>query len=80
MAVGGATGKMTRSFAFVAYPAEYRSSGVMTFIVNQNGIAYEKDLGAQTADIAQRLMPSGSDLAPGGIDGWTATRIPRREV
>jgi hypothetical protein len=47
--------KMTRGFAFVAYPAEYRSSGVMTFIVNQDGIIYEKDLGAQTADIAQRF-------------------------
>jgi hypothetical protein len=49
------SGKMTRGFAFVAYPAGYRSSGVMTFIVNQDGIVYEKDLGAQTADIAQRL-------------------------
>jgi Protein of unknown function (DUF2950) len=48
-------GKMTRGFAFVVYPAEYRSSGVMTFIVNREGIVYEKDLGAQTADIAQRL-------------------------
>jgi hypothetical protein len=37
-------GKMTRGFAFVAYPAEYRSSGVTTFIVNQDGIVYEKDL------------------------------------
>ena len=32
-------------FAFVAYPAEYRNSGVMTFIVNQDGVVYEKDLG-----------------------------------
>jgi Protein of unknown function (DUF2950) len=48
-------GKMTRGFAFVAYPAEYRSSGVMTFIVNQDGLVCEKDLGAQTADIAQHL-------------------------
>ena len=41
-------GKMTGGFAFVAYPAEYRSSGVMTFIVNQDGIVYEKDLGNKT--------------------------------
>lgn len=54
-------GRMTRGFAFVAYPAEYRSSGVMTFIVNQDGIVYEKDLGAQTADIAQRLSAYDPD-------------------
>jgi hypothetical protein len=54
-------GTMTRGFAFVAYPAEYRSSGVMTFIVNQDGIVYEKDLGAQTADIAQRLSAYDPD-------------------
>jgi len=33
----------------VAYPAEYRSSGVMTFIVNQNGAVYQKDLGQRTS-------------------------------
>jgi hypothetical protein len=48
-------GKMTGGFAFVAYPAEYRSSGVMTFIVNQDGIVYEKDLGIRTAEIARSL-------------------------
>lgn len=42
-------GKMTRGFAFVAYPSEYRSSGVMTFIVNKDGAVYQKDLGARTA-------------------------------
>jgi Protein of unknown function (DUF2950) len=41
-------GRMTGGFAFIAYPAEYRSSGVMTFIVGPNGIIYEKDLGADT--------------------------------
>ena len=41
---------MTGGFAFLAYPAEYRSSGVMTFIVNQDGIVYEKDLGPHTAE------------------------------
>jgi hypothetical protein len=41
-------GKMTGGFAFIAYPAEYRSSGVMTFIVNRDGIVYQKDLGAKT--------------------------------
>jgi Protein of unknown function (DUF2950) len=41
-------GKMTEGFAFVAYPAEYRSSGVMTFIVSQDGVVYQKDLGKKT--------------------------------
>jgi hypothetical protein len=41
-------GKMTDGFAFVAYPADYRSSGVMTFIVGRDGVVYEKDLGKKT--------------------------------
>jgi hypothetical protein len=41
-------GKMTGGFAFVAYPAEYGSSGVMTFVVNQEGVVYQKDLGKKT--------------------------------
>ena len=48
-------GKMTRGFAFLAYPAEYRSSGVMTFIVDQDGIVREKDLGRRTPEIAKTL-------------------------
>ena len=46
-------GQLTKGFAFVAYPAEYRNSGVVTFIVNQDGVVYEKDLGADTAKIAE---------------------------
>jgi len=41
-------GKMTEGFGFVAYPAAYRSSGVMTFIVGKDGTVYQKDLGQQT--------------------------------
>lgn len=48
-------GKMTQGFAFIAYPAEYRSSGVMTFMVDQHGIVYEKDLGSRTTAIAKTL-------------------------
>jgi hypothetical protein len=48
-------GKMTDGFAFVAYPAEYRSSGVMTFVVDQDGIIYEKDLGKKT-DVRAKEM------------------------
>jgi hypothetical protein len=47
-----ADGKLTVGFAFVAYPASYRSSGVMTFIVNQAGVVYEKDLGRRTRALA----------------------------
>jgi hypothetical protein len=49
-------GKMTRGFAFVAYPAEYRSSGVMTFLVDQDGVVYEKDLGPGTRETAKSLV------------------------
>ncbi len=45
-------GHMTGGFAMVAFPARYADSGVMTFIVNQNGIVYQKDLGPETATIA----------------------------
>ena len=48
-------GKMTEGFAFVAYPAEYRSSGVMTFIVNADGVVYQKDLGKKTDALAKAM-------------------------
>jgi hypothetical protein len=48
-------GKMTDGFAYVAYPAEYRSSGVMTFIVNKDGVVYQKDLGPQTDVLAKAM-------------------------
>jgi hypothetical protein len=48
-------GHMTRGFALVAFPAKYRDSGVMTFVVNQDGIVFQKDLGAQTAEMARRI-------------------------
>jgi hypothetical protein len=44
-------GRLTKGFGFVAYPAKYRNSGVMTFIANQDGVVYEKDLGADTGKI-----------------------------
>ena len=48
-------GKMTQGFACVAYPAEYKSSGVMTFIVNEDGVVYQKDLGKKTEALAKSL-------------------------
>jgi len=54
-------GKMTGGFAFVAYPAEYRNSGVMTFLVDQSGIVYQKDLGPNTAEIANQIKAYSPD-------------------
>jgi hypothetical protein len=65
-ATGGAKsyvvdGRMTGGFAFLAYPAEYRSSGVMTFIVNQRGVIYQKDLGEKTAEMAKEITEYSPD-------------------
>lgn len=54
-------GKMSEGFAFVAYPVEYRSSGVMTFIVNESGTVYEKDLGPDTTKLAQAVTAYDPD-------------------
>jgi hypothetical protein len=54
-------GKMTEGFAFVAYPAGYRSSGVMTFIVNQDGIVYQKDLGKKTEALGKSMQEYNPD-------------------
>jgi hypothetical protein len=48
-------GKMTGGFAFVAYPAEYGNSGVMTFMINQDGVLLEKDLGKTTTETATAM-------------------------
>jgi Protein of unknown function (DUF2950) len=54
-------GKMTEGFAFVAYPAEYRSSGVMTFIVDQDGAVYQKDLGKKTVALGKTIQEYNPD-------------------
>ena len=54
-------GKMIGGFALVAYPAEYRNSGVMTFLVNHQGNVYEKDLGLDTAGIAAGMTAFNPD-------------------
>jgi hypothetical protein len=56
-------GKMT-GFAFVAYPAVYRSSGVKTFLVSEDGVVYEKDLGKKTETIAISMHEFNPD------SGW----------
>jgi len=63
-------GRMIGGFAAIAYPALYRRSGVMTLIVNHDGVVYQKDLGPDTAKIAAaiaRFDPS---------DGWTPVKAP----
>ena len=60
-------GKMTGGFAFVAYPAEYRASGVMTFIVAEDGVVYQKDLGPKTEIVGKALK----EYDPGV--GWSKT-------
>jgi hypothetical protein len=54
-------GKMIGGFALVAYPAEYGNSGVITFIVNQDGVVYEKDLGRDTEKIATAMKKFDPD-------------------
>ena len=61
-------GRMTGGFAFVAYPAEYRSSGVMTFIVSRDGIVYQKDLGRQTTIRAKTLTQYDPDATWKRVD------------
>jgi hypothetical protein len=56
-------GKMTEGFAFVAYPAEYRSSGVMTLIVNQDGTVYQKDLGKKTEALGKAMQEYNPDFS-----------------
>lgn len=54
-------GNMIAGFALAAWPAEYRQSGVMTFIVNHQGRVYQKDLGPKTARIAAALRDYSPD-------------------
>jgi hypothetical protein len=54
-------GKMTGGFAFVAYPERYGDTGIATFIINQNGIVYEKNLGKDTAELAKAMIEFNPD-------------------
>jgi hypothetical protein len=74
-AKGGATsyivdGEMSGGFALVAYPAEYGRGGIMTFMVNQDGVVYQKDLGADTLKLAPALTVYDPDKA------WTVVKPP----
>jgi hypothetical protein len=61
-------GNMTRGFALVAYPAEYESSGIMTFVVNQEGRLYQKDLGVDTTNIGRAMKVYDPD------NSWTLVK------
>jgi hypothetical protein len=52
---------MTRGFALIAWPAKYDASGVMTFLVNQLGVVYQKDLGPETAALTTTLASFDPD-------------------
>jgi hypothetical protein len=54
-------GKLVGGFAFVAYPAEYRNSGVMTFIINQDGVLLQKDFGKTTTETATAMTEFDPD-------------------
>jgi hypothetical protein len=54
-------GRQIGGFAVVAYPAEYGNSGVMTFMVNHDGVVYEKDLGKNTAGAAKAMKAFDPD-------------------
>jgi hypothetical protein len=56
-------GNMVAGFALVAYPSKWGNSGVMTFIVNQRGRVYEKDLGPKTTEVARKMKIYNPDLA-----------------
>ena len=59
---------MVGGFALLAYPAEYGNSGIMSFIVNHDGIVYQRDLGDDTDAIARAM----TEFDPG--PGWMKVR------
>ena len=61
-------GKMVGGFAFVAFPAEYGNSGVMTFIMNQDGVLLQKDLGPATTQVASAMTEFDPDAS------WTVVQ------
>jgi hypothetical protein len=63
-----ARGRQLGGFAVVAYPATYGNSGIMTFIVNQDGTVYQKDLGEKTATVAKAMTVYNPDQS------WTMVK------
>jgi hypothetical protein len=63
-------GKLVAGFAVVAWPAKYRDSGIMTFMVGKDGRVYQKDLGQNTSDVAAAITAYNPD------EGWTVVLAP----
>jgi len=61
-------GKMTGGFAYLAYPEKYNDTGIQTFIINQDRIVYQKDLGKDTGELAMAIHEFNPDK------GWTALK------
>jgi hypothetical protein len=59
-------GKMTGGFAILAYPTEYRNSGIMSFAVGEDGTVYQQDLGEKTMEVAEAMMEFNPD------EHWTS--------
>ena len=66
-------GHMIGGFALVAHPALYGASGIMTFIVNQDGVVYQKDLGPKTAQAAGAIKAYNPDST------WTRAEVGERK-
>src|SRR4029079_12897762 len=87
-AAGGAqdylvNGRLVGGFGLIAWPVEYGTSGVMTFIVNQDGVVWQRDLGDDTARVAKVMRDVNPDamwvpLAP--EQGVSEQREPRPPV
>jgi len=58
-------GRMTGGFAILAYPVEYRNSGIMTFLIGKDGVIYQKDLGEKTSDAGAAMTEYNTG------DGWS---------
>jgi hypothetical protein len=67
-----ANGKLTGGFAVLAWPAKYRDSGIMTFMVGEDGVIYQKDLGDKTSEAAAAI----TSYDPG--EGWSVVLSPER--
>jgi hypothetical protein len=61
--------RMIGGFALVAFPAQWASSGVMTFIVNHDGVVYQKDLGPKTAQLAEAMTRFDPDSSWQRVEG-----------
>lgn len=54
-------GRMTKGFALIAWPVSYGNSGIFSFMINQDGVVYQKDLGSNTGQAAQKITTFNPD-------------------